>query len=552
MQVVNYIAEYLKSIGINHVFGYQGGGISPLIDAISKTDGIDYVQLYQEQGAGFAADAYARCSQKLGVCLVTNGPGITNLVSSIANSQFDFSPCLFFSGQVNVSDINKTEGVRQNGFQEVDGVQLVKGITKYAVSIRNAEDIKNELEKAVKIAMEAPKGAVLIELPLNIQKTEIGDAHPLIKTSSREIRTVDVVPFIKELKKAKKPVLVVGGGVRCSNGAEDCLKEFVNLTNIPAVSSLQGLDVVTSNSIGFSGLYGLNHCNLALYNADLICVLGCRLSKRQIGIPGKYAKNAKIFQVDINQSELNRVIESENSFNCEIFDFLRECLCIIKHENVSFDFSEWNKEIEEWKFKYLAKTEFNSCGIRPVDFMNNLSKYITSDSNITFDVGQNQMWCAQGLIPKSGQRILSSSGLGCMGFSLPAAVGAYYCNKRETFAFMGDGGFQMNMQELNIISSNHLPIKIFVFNNNSLGMIQEVQMKFSSCNYVGTKIGFNAPNLQGLAEAYGISYKKVTSEKFDNDLSWLMDSDDPVMFEINLSENPTRLMNKYDEQEIYI
>ena len=139
-----------------------------------------------------------------------------------------------------------------------------------------------------------------------------------------------------------------------------------------------------------------------------------------------------------------------------------------------------------------------------------------------------------------------------MGFSLPAAVGAYYCNKRKTFAFMGDGGFQMNMQELNIISSNHLPIKIFVFNNNSLGMIQEVQMKFSSGNYIGTKIGFNAPNLQGLAEAYGISYKKLTSEKIDNELCCLMDSADPVMFEINLSGNPTRLMNKYDEQEIYI
>lgn len=551
MLVVDYIARYLKALGVEHVFGYQGGGIAPLIEAVGRTDDLDYVQLYQEQGAGFAADAYARSGQNLGACVVTNGPGATNLVSAVANAHFDFSPCIFFTGHVNVFDINTVDGVRQNGFQEVDAVKLVKGITKYAVSIHDPADVKKELAKAASIAMAAPKGAVLVELPLNIQKAEI-DGEPIAEKPVVSKSEVDVGAFVSALKNCKKPVLVMGGGVRNSFGAETLVKEFVGLTKIPAASSLQALDIVTPNNIGFSGLYGLCHANLAVYNADLLLVLGCRLSKRQIGIAGKYAKAAKVFQVDANKSELGRVLPAEGAYNCDAADFLRECVAAIKKEKLSFDFSAWNKEIDGWKAAHGDKTEFNFKNVRPVLLMNSLSALIPADANITLDVGQNQMWCAQGLLPKDGQRIFSSSGLGCMGFSLPAAVGVWFSNKKKTFAFMGDGGFQMNMQELNAVSSYRLPIKIFVFNNNSLGMIQEVQMKFKSESYIGTKIGYRAPNFEALAAAYGIKWKKLLDERIDGETEALLKTDEPVLFEICLSDDPTRLMNRYDEQEIYI
>ncbi|MCR4925225.1 MAG: thiamine pyrophosphate-binding protein [Clostridiales bacterium] len=554
MLLVDYIASYLKKIGVTKVFGYQGGGIAPLIEAIGNTKGMEYIQLYHEQASGFAADAYGRSSQKLGVCVVTNGPGLTNAVSAIANAQFDFSPCLFLTGQVNVQDINKTPGVRQNGFQEVDSLKIVGSISKYAVSIRNKDDIKAELEKAVGIAMECPKGAVVVELPLDVQKAEVGFDLSNTDILTEDSKTsINVDDFLDSLQNAKKPLMVLGGGVRCSFGAYELIQEFVERTHAPAVSSLQGLDIVTSNSIGFSGLYGLAHCNLALYQADLICVLGCRLSKRQIGIAGKYSKNAKkIFQVDINSNELGRVLNVDGAYNCDVGVFLKACLSSIEVKRIQFDFSSWNNEILKWKSMYLNKSEFNLKETQPFVFMRNLSDFISKDSNIAFDVGQNQMWCAQGFVPKVGQRIFSSSGLGCMGFSLPAAIGAYFANGRVTYAFMGDGGFQMNLQELNSVSSRNLPIKIFVFNNDSLGMIQEVQMKFNASNYIGTKIGYKAPNFKALAKAYNIEYEAVTTCIIDKNISDKLKSDNPVLFEIILSENPTRLMNKYDVQEIYI
>lgn len=551
MKIVDYIAKYLRDIGVEHIFGYQGGGISPLIEAISNTDGLHYVQLYQEQGAGFAADAYGRISQKLGVCLVTNGPGVTNLISSIANAQFDFSPCLFFTGQVNVPDINTIDGVRQNGFQEVETGKIVENITKYFVSIRNKNDIKYELGKAISIAMKSPKGSVVVELPLDIQKAEIDEANleEFIAQDEKE-NTPNFLSFIEDLKESKQPLLLVGGGVRTSLEADELLNELVDLTSIPVVCSLQGLDVYTRNNYGFTGLYGSIYANKALYNADLIIALGCRFSKRQIGIFNKYSKNARYIQVDENEKELSRVVPAIN-YKCEVSLFLQSVLELIRKGNHTFDFKKWNEELSGIKIQYEDHIELNQAPVQPVVFVRNLSEYIEPIASIILDVGQNQMWCAQGLRLKEGQRIITSAGLGCMGFSLPASIGAYFAKGTRTFAFMGDGGFQMNMQELNFIGTNKIPIKIFVFNNNSLGMIQEVQMKFQNQHYIGTKIGYNAPNLHKLAEAYGIDYHLITENEIDDTIKEKIESEIPVLFEICIKDNPSRLLNKYDVLDLY-
>ena len=551
MKIVDYIAKYLRDIGIEHIFGYQGGGISPLIEAISNTDGLHYVQLYQEQGAGFAADAYGRISQKLGVCLVTNGPGVTNLISSMANAQFDFSPCLFFTGQVNVPDINTVDGVRQNGFQEVETGKIVENITKYFVSIRNKNDIKYELGKAISIAMKSPKGAVVVELPLDIQKADIDEEYleEFIAHDKKE-NTLDFSSVIGELNESKRPLLLVGGGVRTSLGADELLRELVDFAKLPVVCSLQGLDIYTENNYGFTGLYGSIYANMALYNADLIIGLGCRFSKRQIGIFNKYSKNARYIQVDENEKELSRVVPAIN-YKCEISLFLQSVLELIRKGNHTFDFKKWNEELSGLKIQYDNHIELNQNPVQPVVFVRNLSEYIEPAASIILDVGQNQMWCAQGLRLKEGQRVITSAGLGCMGFSLPASIGAYFAKGTRTFAFMGDGGFQMNMQELNFIGTNKIPIKIFVFNNNSLGMIQEVQMKFQNQHYIGTKIGYNAPNLHKLAEAYSIDYHLISENEIDDAIKDKIASDVPVLFEISIKDNPSRLLNKYDVLDLY-
>lgn len=551
MVVVDYIAKYLRDIGVKHIFGYQGGGISPLIEALSNTEGLNYVQLYQEQGAGFAADAYGRISQKLGVCLVTNGPGVTNLISSIANAQFDYSPCLFFTGQVNVPDINEVDGVRQNGFQEVDTEKIVRSVTKYFVSIRKKNDIKYELNKAISIAMKSPRGAVVVELPLDIQKAEVNDAELRDYSDEDEQEIIpDLSLFIEQLKQSSRPLLLVGGGVRASLGSEELLEEVVKTTGLPVVCSLQGLDIYTANNYGFSGLYGSIYANLALYNADVIIGLGCRFSKRQIGILNKYSKSACYIQVDKNEKELSRVIPAIN-YKCDISSFLKTILNLIRSDHYIYDYKKWNEELASFKARYTDDIELNKNLVQPVIFVEHLSKYIDSEANIILDVGQNQMWCAQGLLLKKGQRIITSAGLGCMGYSLPASIGAYFAKKAKTFAFMGDGGFQMNMQELNYIGVNKLPIKIFVFNNNSLGMIQEVQMKFQNQHYIGTKIGYNAPDFQKLADAYAIDYYLISENEIGDVIKDKIASDNPVLFEICIKDNPSRLLNKYDVLDLY-
>ncbi|MBQ3311800.1 thiamine pyrophosphate-binding protein [bacterium] len=552
MQVVDLITEFLKNHKVKHVFGYQGGGILPLIHSICKSDSIDYVQTYHEQAAGFAADGYARITENLGVALATNGPGATNLVSAIANSYFDFSPCIFFTGQVNTFDINKVANVRQNGFQEIDTVSLVKDITKYAVRIEKESEILNELQKAYKIATTAPKGPVLIDLPLNIQKAEIDEN--LLKSHNvysevNNLSQKSINKFIEMLSNSVRPVVVAGGGIKLS-GAQKEFAEFIEKTNIPRVSTLNGLDVYSKNNFGFCGLYGLNEANLAINKSDLLIIFGSRLSKRQIGIKDKYAPNAKIIQIDVNTDELGRVLENELSINADIKNFLSYLLQKLNSENLK-NYNGWLEEIINLKQKYSSKIEYNNKDVRPVEFVKTVSNYISDSANIIFDVGQNQMWCAQALHVKKRQSIISSGGLGCMGFSLPAAVGAYYANGNQTIAFMGDGGLQMNLQELQLVSQNKLPIKIVVFNNTSLGMIQEVQMKFANKEYFGTKIGYSTVNLEKLANCYDINFVSIKNQNDIKTLEEKFKDNNSYIVEIVMTETPTRLQTQYDEVKEY-
>ncbi len=557
MKVVDYIAKYIENLEVEQVFGYQGAAINPLIDAIAKTEKIQYVQAYHEQAAGFCADAYSRITGKTGIALVTNGPGTTNLITSIANAHLDSIPCLFFTGQVNTFDINPSFlNIRQNGFQEVDIINMVKPVTKYAKTITDATKIKYELEKALHIANEGRKGAVLLDLPFDIQNEEIEEKYlDNFKTNEKTAINDKILEKIdkasKMITQAKRPVIIVGGGIRSANALSE-FGEFIKMTNIPSVSTLMGLDIFSKTNVGFSGLYGTTVANLTIYNADLIIVLGSRLAKRHFGFTKEQFNNGgKIIHIDIDKHELNRATKEDLSINTDIKSFLvylNKHLSTLKMENLS----EWKKTIQKWQNKFDKNTEINNSCVDPVKFVKQISKLLPEDAIITIDVGQNQMWVAQGLKVKKNQRILTSGGLACMGFSLPAAIGAKLAQpEKKVFAFAGDGGFQMNLQELQLISDKNINIKYFVFNNSTLGMIKELQYKLFGSRYNGTGKEYGVPSLKQIAKTYSMDYLKIDKNYKIEALKQKLESKNPCLIEIELNKENTFVLNKNCEPEIY-
>jgi Thiamine pyrophosphate-requiring enzymes [acetolactate synthase, pyruvate dehydrogenase (cytochrome), glyoxylate carboligase, phosphonopyruvate decarboxylase] len=550
MKVAEYVAKYLRNRGVSRFFGFQGGAITPLIDAM-VCEKMEYIQNYHEQASGFAAEAYARITENFSVVVVTNGPGVTNIVSSIANAYLDSTPLVVIAGQVNVADMKNSRDIRQNGFQEVDSISIVKAITKYAVTVKDVSEIKYELDKAISIAQSGRKGSVFIELPLNIIMSDV-DENILVGNKEGKGNGIIIESQIKFavdlINNSKKPVIIAGAGVRLGGAVEE-LDEFTKKTNIPVVTTLMGGDVVTENNYGKAGLYGETFANLAIRHSDLLLVLGSRLAKRQIGkeIQG-YAPQARIIHVDIDENELFHVVDADVKICSDVRAFLK----ILNKKALKPNTLEWREKLEKWKMKFLNNTCVNAQGLDPVVAVKKISNFTDKETIITADVGQNQLWVAQGWTFKAGQRLLTSGGLGCMGFSLPASIGAQFADEsKNVLAFMGDGGFQMNIQELETISLYGLPIKIIVFNNNSLGMIQEMQYKYFSNRLVGTKDGYGVPDIEKLSNAYKIRYVKVKTSDNVDDLQEILNSKESCLIEIELSQSPTRLLIRYDEDNIY-
>jgi len=557
LKVVDYIAKYIENLGIEQVFGYQGAAINPLIDAIVKTGKVKYIQAYHEQAAGFCADAYSRVTGKTGIALVTNGPGVTNLISAIANAHLDSVPCLFFTGQVNTFDINPSFlNIRQHSFQEVDTINMVKPVTKYAKTITDALKIKYELEKALYIANEGRKGTVLIDLPFDIQNEEIEEKYlDNFKTKEKSQTDDKILQKINQaaemISKAKRPVVIVGGGLRSAEALNE-FEKFIEITNMPSVSTLMGLDIFSKTNVGFSGLYGTTPANLTVYNADLMIFLGSRFSKRHFGFNRDHFNiNGKIIHIDIDKHELNRATKEDLSINLDAKAFLIELNKQLNTLKMK-DLSQWEKIIQKWQKKYENNTQINKNGLDPVKFISEISKYLPEDAIITTDVGQNQMWVAQGLKVKKNQRILTSGGLACMGFSLPAAIGAKLAQpNKNVFAFSGDGGFQMNLQELQMISDKKLNIKCFVFNNSTLGMIKELQHKFFGSRYNGTGNEYGVPDLKQIAKIYSMDYLKINKNYKIEALKQKLESKNPCLIEVELNKDNTFVLNKNCEPEIY-
>lgn len=528
MKVATYIAKFLKSKQIDTVFELQGGMITRIIDELHNQGGIKIVSVHHEQAAAMAADAYARVKNTPGVALATSGPGATNLITGIGNCFFDSVPAIFITGQVNLNEQKADRPIRQLGFQETDIVSIIKPITKAAYSVKRAADIPNIFEQAYNISLQGRPGPVLIDIPMDIQNGECDESIEFIDSNIEYSDNKEIEDFIsklqQELKNSKKPLLLLGRGVRVANLVSE-IRHFIEKLNIPVVMSLNGIDSIpydNKNRIGFIGSYGNRWANYALGVSDLLLVLGSRLDLRQTGadIP-TFTKGKKIFHVDIDKGELNNRIESFAVLNSDLKIFLQQ---ISKNKFEPLSNPEWLEEINQKKNKKNDIMELNSIkGINPNIFIHKLSSKSKLAKAFTTDVGNNQMWAAQSIEINTEQLFLSSSGMGAMGYSLPAAIGSCFAfGIKPIVSISGDGGFQINIQELQTIVRNNLPIKIVIMNNHSLGMIRQFQDSYFNSCYQSTVWGYNSPDFSKIAEAYGIeSFSIDKNEDIEKGLDML-------------------------------
>jgi acetolactate synthase-1/2/3 large subunit len=515
MKASDYIVSFFSSHGIKYIFGYQGGMITHLVDSISKSADIRFIQCYHEQSAAIAAEGYARASGKFGVAISTSGPGATNMITGLANAYYDSIPVIYITGQVNTYEYKYQKPIRQMGFQETDIVSIVKPITKYAVMIDNATRIRHELEKAIDIATSGRKGPVLLDLPMNIQRADISpenlSSYDNFYAQPR-LNTVTIHEAARMIRQADRPLVLCGGGI-ASCGCGDKANEFLSKSNLPYVVSLMGkggVDETKEYFAGMIGSYGNRCANLAFSHADVVLVLGSRLDLRQTGNKnlGNWDK-VKFIQVDIDDNELHDdSIKNKVLVHASIGDFFD----VLDRENPVFTVKDgWARFILLLKENYSQKSDINRFlpNKAPYEAMERIGLMADVNTIFTVDIGQNQMWAAQTLRLKPGQMFFTSGGLAPMGYALHSAIGAALAfPEKKIICIIGDGGFHIALQSLLLIAQHKLNIMVFVLNNHALGMITQFQTLYFESNMAGTtkEGGYDVPDIQYLAKACNLEY----------------------------------------------
>ena len=518
MKISDYVINTLASEGVTHVFEVCGGALGHLLDSLYGRSDIRTVSMHHEMAAAIAAEGYSRASENIGVAMATSGPGATNLITGIGSCYFDSIPCLFITGQVNTYEYKFDRPVRQIGFQETDIVTIVKPIVKNAVLVKDPENTQKILEESISIAKTGRPGPVLIDLPLNIQRSNI---EPSIKSTHKIQPSDSGIPdkkLIDEInsliKNSTRPLILAGGGVRSSKATKDLLT-FAHTTGIPVVVTLMGLDSFPHDDplyVGMIGTYGNRYANLTIANTDLIIALGTRFDTRQTGTkPETFARAAKIIHVDIDAHELNNKIKSDIPVNMDIKVFLNS-LNVNSHNFNKKNYSVWVERINSFRLKYSIDTKPVNNDIPPYQFLKEVSDALPGNAIICVDVGQNQMWAAQTLVVKKSQRFLTEGGMASIGSALPMAIGASFGKPdRIIVVITGDGGLQLNIQELQTVYHHNLPIKIILLNNNGYGMIRQFQEQYFQGRLQSSVIGYSNPDFQKVVKAYNISGRKIST-----------------------------------------
>jgi acetolactate synthase-1/2/3 large subunit len=525
MKVSDFIAEFLEKKGISSVFELSGGMITHILDSLNQKTEINIVTMHHEQSAAFAAEGFARISGLPGIALATSGPGATNLLTGIGSCYFDSTPAIFITGQVNRHELKGDSGLRQLGFQETDIITMAKPITKYCVQVNDPNEIPLILEKAYTIALEGRPGPVLIDIPMDVQRTHIEVTN--IIQDKRNVRYIDstiLESLSNEILKAKKPLVLSGRGIKAS-GSQELFNEFIDKTKIPVITSLLGLDTISfddKNRVGFIGSYGNRWANIAFGECDLLIVLGARLDIRQTGADTKFIEKRKIYHIDCELAEINNRVKGCIAIESDLVDFFEQFSSVTEN-NKFVSPTDWLSSISQLKQKWPDINELQPDGINPNVFMHLLSKNSKKTKAYLADVGSHQMWAAQSLELNKEQHFLTSGGMGAMGFSLPAGIGACIAlDKQPVVVLVGDGCMQINIQELQTMVRNNLPVKVIVLNNNTLGMIRQFQDSYFESRYQSTYWGYSAPDFAKVAIAYNIESKTIgKAEDMLEAIEWL-------------------------------
>ena len=527
MNLSDYILNFLKNKKVDNVFTITGGAICFLMDAFSRNKKINYTSVAHEQAAAMMADSYSRFGPNFSATMVTSGPGATNLLTGIACSWFDSIPSLHICGQVNRYELSShdksTKKVRQVGFQETDIVSIAKPITKFAYQLKNENEIRYILEKAYYISQNGRPGPVLIDIPMDLQR-KIINPNKLKSFKPKKINidnkklSKQILEIIFFLKKSKRPVIILGGGIRISRTSKE-LQKFLRKFNIPIVTTWSGVDAINhdnKNYIGNIGVYGSRAANFVIQNSDFVLSLGSRLDTRITGgVPKNFAREAVIASVDIDKDELNkeRGLKIKIKINESLLDFFN--VFKKKSKGLKIQNPDWTLKSKLWKKKYpivLDHYRTQKKFVNPYFFMERLSKYLSKDDVVVADDGAHLTWAIQSLKVLKQQRLFSAFGNSPMGYAFPAAIGASIAlNKKKIICIDGDGSIQINIQELQTLASNKLPIKIIVINNEGYGIIKQFQELYLQKRHeaVDSKKGVTNPNFSKVAKAYGINYSEI-------------------------------------------
>lgn len=548
MTVADYVVRYLAEHGVKHVFTLSGGMICPMLDAAARYGQPVLVPMAHEQGAGFAAEGWARMTGVPGVAMATSGPGATNLLTAIGSCYFDSTPAVFITGQVRRDELRgpRWDGPgfygRQLGFQELDICAMAAPITKAATVLKGGHAqyrIRQELDFAFRLATAGRPGPVLIDIPFDVQRDEAGGLDDAGSFGSwafppeGAFNAAEVESALAALREAKRPLVLVGGGARCPS-----LLPFLDRRGAPVVNSLLGTDVLPYDHplrVGMIGTYGARHANWAAMNCDALLVLGSRLDVRQTGADVASFAKRTIVHVDIDPRE-TRVPAIRVRARVEDFCKADESSCAMDEAPLDWRNAIIEKDRAWGGFSSRAATP----AINPHAFLYELSRASTQAAAFVVDVGQHQMWAAKFLALQAHQRFLTSGGMGAMGFALPASIGAHYATNKPVVCIAGDGGFQVNLQELEVIASRRLPIKMVVLNNAGHGMVRQFQDEVFEKRHVGTDLA--APAFSEIARAYGIPSRRIWSHGgasatrfwIDGALVRLWEDSEPFLLEVEI------------------
>ena len=529
------LLKSLEQENVNTIFGYPGGATIPLHDKMKDYPHIRHIMPRHEQGGALAADGYYRATGKVGVCLSTSGPGATNLVTGIANAFLDSVGMVAITCQVH------KDMVGSDAFQEVDITGITQPITKHNYFVEDAEDLPRIIKEAFYLASTGRPGPVHIDIPVNLFKQEVNEFvypnsvdlpgyHPPAEADLSQIERA-----VSLIEKSERPVILFGHGVIISGASEE-LRTFIEKAEIPAMSTLLGLGGINEKHplyFGMLGMHGMAYANYAVHNADLIIGIGMRFDDRITGKIDEFAKQADVIHIDVDAAEIgkNTIVDVPLLGDCKkVLSQINAKLSPQSHADWVSKIKEWNDETGLEKIKSNSRLQ-ESDHLMAQSIIQEICMQAGEEVIISSDVGQNQMWTAQYFDYSRPHQLLSSGGLGAMGYSLPAAIGAQFgCPEKSVWSLMGDGGFQMNMQELGTIMEHKLPIKIVIFQNGYLGMVRQWQELFYDKNYASTKLV--NPDFCKIAQAYGIeSHRITTSEEAKKIIAQVKDYDKPVLLE---------------------